>query len=73
MSGKEGRRKSGIGNPVPPFQPLSPFQPYFKCLLTSFVISNMLTDDLPPNTALSDVSALIIRLFFLSCSPFFLM
>ena len=46
---------------------------YFRCLFTSFVISNMLTDDLPPNTAFSVLSALIIRLFFLSCSPFFLM
>src|SRR6185503_8073187 len=46
---------------------------YFKCLLTSFVISNMLTDDLPPNTAFSEPSALIIRLFFLSCRPCFLM
>jgi hypothetical protein len=46
---------------------------YFKCLLTSFVISNMFTDDLPPNTAFNAASPLIIRLFFLSCSPFFLM
>src|SRR5207244_6021745 len=33
----------------------------------------MLTDDLPPNTALSVASALIIRRFFLSCRLFFLM
>ena len=46
---------------------------YFKCLLTSFVISNILTVALPPNTGLSMSSALIIRLFFLSCRPFFLM
>src|SRR5437762_12456512 len=46
---------------------------YFRCLLTSLVISNMLTVALPPNTALSGSSALIMRLFFLSCRPFFLM
>src|SRR5216683_2251592 len=46
---------------------------YLRCLLTSFVISNMLTVALPPNTGLSISSALIIRLFFLSCRPFFLM
>ena len=46
---------------------------YLRCLLTSFVISNMLTEDFPPNTAFSVASALIIRLFFLSWSPCFLM
>src|SRR4051794_20842443 len=46
---------------------------YFRCLLTNLVISNMLTCALPPNTALSASSALIMRLFFLSCRPFFLM
>ena len=46
---------------------------YFKCLLTSLVISNMLTVALPPKTGLSAASALIIRLFFLSWRPFFLM
>ena len=46
---------------------------YFRCLLTSLVIANMLTWLLPPNTALSASSALIMRLFFLSCRPFFLM
>ena len=46
---------------------------YFRCLLTSLVIANMLTDALPPKTAFSLASALIIRLFFLSCRPFFLM
>ena len=44
---------------------------YFRCLLTSFVISNMLTVDLPPKTVFRLLSALIIRLFFLSCRPFF--
>ena len=33
----------------------------------------MFTVALPPNTVLSVGSALIIRLFFESCSPFFLM
>src|SRR4249920_1695888 len=33
----------------------------------------MLTDALPPKTAFSGPSALIMRLFFLSCRPFFLM
>jgi len=37
---------------------------YFTCLLTRLVISNMLTWDLPPNTALRFASALIIRRFF---------
>src|SRR5262245_21891764 len=36
-------------------------------------MSNMFTDDLPPKTALSVASALICRLFFESCSLFFLM
>src|SRR6266852_9253677 len=46
---------------------------YFRCLLTSLVIANMFTEALPPNTAFRLSSALIIRLFFLSCRPFFLM
>src|SRR6266540_2623744 len=46
---------------------------YFRCLFTSFVISNMLTVALPPNTGLSESSALIMRRFFASCSLFFLM
>ena len=46
---------------------------YFKCLPTSLVMSNMFTDDLPPKTVFSVASALIMRRFFLSCSPFFLM
>ena len=37
---------------------------HLRCLPTSLVISNMFTEDLPPNTALSAASALIIRLFF---------
>ena len=60
-------------SPDSPYPPHSPCSPYLRCLFTSFVISNMLTDDLPPNTAFSEASPLIIRLFFLSCSPFFLM
>ena len=32
---------------------------YLTCLLTSFVISNIVTFDLPPKTALSASSALI--------------
>jgi len=46
---------------------------YFRCFPTSLVISNMFTEDFPPKTALSVSSALIIRLFFESCSLFFLM
>jgi hypothetical protein len=46
---------------------------YFRCLLTSLVISNMLTVALPPNTGASAASALMTRLFFASCSLFFLM
>ena len=51
----------------------STFGSYCKCLLTRLVISNMFTCDLPLKTGLSDASALIIRLFFWSWSPFFLM
>jgi len=43
-----------------------------KCLATNFVISNIFTALLPPNTAFKLASAFIILLFFLSCSPFFL-
>ncbi len=39
---------------------------YFRCRLTSLVISNIDTWFLPPNTGFSFSSALIIRLFFLS-------
>src|SRR5439155_2021768 len=46
---------------------------YFTCLLTSLVISNMLTWLRPPNIGFNRSSALIMRLFFWSCSPFFLM
>ena len=46
---------------------------YFTCLLTSLVISNIETCFLPPNTAMSAPSALIMRRFFLSCRPCFLM
>jgi MFS family permease len=40
---------------------------YLRCLLTSLVISNIDTWRLPPNTSLSLSSALIMRLFLLSC------
>src|SRR4029450_2629327 len=46
---------------------------YFTWRLTSLVISNIETCFLPPKTAISAPSALIIRRFFLSCRPFFLM
>src|ERR1051325_6413019 len=46
---------------------------YFTCLLTSFVISNIVTVFLPPKTAFNLSSALMLVLFFLSCRPFFLM
>src|SRR5262249_33868937 len=46
---------------------------YLRCFPTSLVMSNMLTADLPPKTAFRFASALIIRLFLLSCRPFFLM
>src|ERR1700716_3368889 len=54
-------------------QPSARAAAYFRCLLTNLVISNMLTCALPPNTGFSMSSDLIIRLFFLSCRPFFLM
>src|SRR3569832_157837 len=44
-----------------------------RCLETSFVISNMLTVAFPPKTVFSVASALMLRLFFLSCRLFFLM
>ena len=67
-------QQAGWRCPMPPCQPLGTGEAlnYFRCLLTSLVISNMLTVDLPPNTAFSAASALIMRLFFWSCSPFFL-
>src|SRR5688500_10952437 len=37
---------------------------FFRCLFTSFVISNMFTVALPPKTDFSVASALIMRLFF---------
>jgi hypothetical protein len=46
---------------------------YFRCLLTSLVISNIDTCFLPPNTPTRLASALIMRLFLASCSLFFLM
>lgn len=46
---------------------------YCRWLEMSLVISNMDTCFFPPNTALSLSSALIMRLFALSCSLFFLM
>ena len=46
---------------------------YFRCLPTSFVISNMFTADLPPKTGHSAASALIMRRFLASCSLCFLM
>src|SRR3954453_16286394 len=61
MAIRGGRREAG------------PRATYFRCRLTSLVMSNMLTDVLPPNTCFRLSSALIIRLFFLSWSPFFLM
>ena len=45
---------------------------HFKCLFTSFVISNMLTAGLP-KIGLSLPSALIMRRFFESWSPLRLM
>ena len=46
-------------------------QVYFRWFETSFVISNIETFPLPPNTAFSFSSALIIRLLTASCSLFF--
>src|ERR1035437_131049 len=48
-------------------------EPYLTCFATRAVIWNMLTCALPPNTNLSLSSALMLRRFFLSWSPFFLM
>src|SRR5689334_23099248 len=48
----------------PVYEPTS----YFSWRLTSFVISNIETCFRPPKTAFSFSSALIMRLFFLSCS-----
>ena len=46
---------------------------YLTCLLDELRHLEHVDGALPPNTAFSASSALIIRLFFLSCSPFFLM
>ena len=43
---------------------------YFRCLLTSLVISNIETCLLPPNTGRRLSSALIMRRFFESWRPF---
>ena len=45
---------------------------YLRCLLTIFARSNMEIWDFPSNRTLSLASALIIRLFVLSCNLFFL-
>src|SRR5215831_7367698 len=66
------QRATALG-PSPKVGPTGRDRDYFRCLLTSFVIANMFTEDLPPKTALRPASALIMRLFFLSCRPFFLM
>jgi len=60
---------AGAGSTIDPAAP----QTYFRCLLTSLVISNMFTAALPPKTAFSAPSALIVRLFLGSWSLFFLM
>src|ERR1700741_4368762 len=59
--------------PIKSLNHLSPTRNYFRCLLTSLVISNMLTVFLPANTGFSLSSALMLRLFLASCRPFFLM
>ena len=46
---------------------------YLACLKMYFVISNIVTDALPPKSAFSLSSALIWRRFFLSCRLYFLM
>jgi len=51
----------------------APWVTQLTCLPTSFVISNMFTEALPPKTAFSVASALIMRRFLASCSLFFLM
>ena len=71
-SAKWYRHGEGNEPPLAAAGALKP-DPYFRCFPTSFVISNMFTCDLPPNTSFSAASALIIRLFFESCRPFFLM
>jgi hypothetical protein len=58
---------------VPGKEGLSPWIQPFRCLLTSLVMSNIDTCFLPPKTARSFSSALIMRRFFLSCRPCFLM
>src|SRR5688572_10131371 len=63
-------------NGRPPLPRRRPFQNrigYLRCLLTSLVISNIETCFLPPNTSFSFSSALMLRRFLLSWSPFFLM
>jgi hypothetical protein len=46
---------------------------YLRCLLTSFVISNIETWALPPNTGFRFSSALMLRRFLASWRPFRLM
>src|SRR5262245_6044432 len=68
VGGRAGTRQLPTTNHRPLHRAL-----YFRCVLLSFVISNMLTVFLPANTGFSLSSALMLRLFLASCSPFFLM
>ena len=58
-------RKAPLGRGLP-VSLLGNLVGYLRCRLTSLVISNIDTCPLPPNTALSLSSALIMRRFFLS-------
>src|SRR6478672_974155 len=71
-----GTRKCRGGNAKGARQRRAPFSirpDYLRCLLTSFVISNIETLPLPPKTALSLSSALIMRRSLASWRPFRLM
>src|ERR1700737_102899 len=71
----EGGNAEGTGRPAArPFAPEGDARDrYLRCLLTSFVISNIETWLLPPNTGFRFSSALIWRRFLASWRPFRLM
>src|SRR5450432_256153 len=66
-------QRGGAPDRERPLHPNSRDASYFMCLLTSFVISNIETCFLPPNTLRSLSSALMFRRTFASCRLFRLM
>ena len=70
--GEELEQASLCGRVHHPWTTFTPARAYPRCFATSLVISNMVTCFLPPKTAASFSSALIIVRFLASWRPFFL-